>query len=647
VSDVFISYARESAVYARRAAEALRSAGFAVWYDDDLPAHRAFSEVIEERLRAAKAVVVLWSAGAVKSEWVRAEADTARKAKTLIQLRVDKTELPLPFSQIQCVDLANWSGDAETPGWRKIIASVEELIGRPSKPRPATPSHSQPGVIERLRRKWPLVGGVAAAVLFAATVAAFFLAPRLAGGQHAIQSIAVLPLDNYSGKDSENYFAEGMTDELTTELATISRLRVISRSSVVRFQGSNRPPAPEIANQLNVDALIEGSVMRAEGQVRITVQLIDARADKHLWAETLERKYENVLSLQDELAAAIARQINVALTPGEKARFSTLRVVNPAAHDAYLKGRYFFARPSDDNLRTAIAEFEEATRLDPTFAAAYSGLADAYDWAGYNESMITAAAAKPHVQAAAEKAVALDPSSAEAHASLAVYKGWYEHDWDAAEREFRTSISLDPSYAYAHDQYDQLLAIEGRLQESVREGERAVLLDPLAPQVVDDTVFAYMWQRNFSKAREVVEQAAKVDPGDFGSSTLGWIDLDAANYRDAIRQYENAGTSSGSTTPLADLAFLGYAYGMSGDRAHALATLAKLDAKATQSFVPPFNFALVYLGLGDKRRALDYLEQAYAADSQWLPWTKSDPIFDPLRHEPRFKALLKKLGLQM
>src|SRR4051794_23735230 len=247
-------------------------------------------------------------------------------------------------------------------------------------------------------------------------------------GPHVIQSIAVLPLDNYSADPHQEYFVEGMTDELITDLATISQLRVISRSSTTQFKGKERPATPEIARLLNVDALVEGSVQRVGDKIRINAQLIDARADRHLWAKSFERDARDVLALQNELATAIAAEINVQLTPGEKARLTIARPVNPEAHDAYLKGRYFFNRPSDENLSKAIKQFQQAVDLDPNFAPAHSGLSDAYLWAAFNEGVITAKEGGPKARAAAEKARDLSPDSAEAHTSLANYKSWFEHD---------------------------------------------------------------------------------------------------------------------------------------------------------------------------------------------------------------------------
>src|SRR5262245_6403466 len=248
-------------------------------------------------------------------------------------------------------------------------------------------------------------------------VRSFPPASRAPGVANVVRSIAVLPLDNYSGDPNQDYFAEGMTDELTADLATISQLRVISRGSVMQFKGKNRPATPDIAMKLNVDAIVEGSVARSGDKVRITAQLSDARADKHLWAKSFERSSGDVLGLQAELAAAIAREINVRLTPSEEQRLTATPSVNPQAHDAYLKGRYFFNRPSDENLQKAIARYEEAVRLSPTYALAFSGLSDAYLWAGYNEGFLTATEARPKAKATAEKAVALDDNSAEAQTS--------------------------------------------------------------------------------------------------------------------------------------------------------------------------------------------------------------------------------------
>ena len=349
----------------------------------------------------------------------------------------------------------------------------------------------------------------------------------------------MLPLDNYSGDPAQDYFAEGITDELTTDLAIISQLRVISRSSTMQFKGEHRPPTPEIAKMLDIDAILEGSVRRVGDKVRVTAQLIDARADKHLWAKTFERNSRDVLALQDELASAIAHEINVQLTPSERSRLTSARSVNPEGHDAYLKGRYFFNRPSDENLAKAIALFEQAVKLDPDFAPAYSGLSDAYLWAAFNEGVITAAEANPKAKAAAEKAIQLDDDSAEAHTSLAVYKIWYQFDWAGVGARISPGLRAQSELRVrARPVRPWCLRSAGRYEESEAEGKRATELDPLDPQIPIDNLMALAWQGKFQAATEEARRSAELDPAFFFAPwAFGWIDIQAGKVSDAIPEF--------------------------------------------------------------------------------------------------------------
>jgi serine/threonine protein kinase/tetratricopeptide (TPR) repeat protein len=510
-------------------------------------------------------------------------------------------------------------------------ALTADAAGRPA-PVPVTSRTLRRGIAVGLT----VVG---AAGLYLAVRA---LAAGSTGSAPTIRSIAVLPLDNYSADSTQDYFAEGMTDELTTDLATISQLRVTSRGSAMQFKGKNRPATPEIARALNVDAIVEGSVSRSGDRVRITAQLIDARADKHLWAQTFERKSSDVLALQAELASAIASAINVQLTPGEQSRLSAAPTVDPEAHDAYLKGRYFFNRPSDENLRKAIVQFEEVVRLSPTFAPAWSGLSDAYTWAAYNEGFIRAADAKPLAKAAAERAVALDSLSAEAHTSLAVFKAWFEYDWKGSEREFRQAIKLNPNYAFAHDQFGLVLGIIGRFDEAIAEGEKAIALDPLSPTNLIDATASYVYAGRTAEGMALARKAEELDPTFFFPvAQEAKVAALAGNYPEAIAKYNQARAMGAPPFTTADLAYI---QGISGDRAGAMASLAELRKISPGGEAAPFNLALVYLGLGDYTRTIDYLEQAYAASSQGLVWLKRDPIYDPLRSNPRFIALMKRLN---
>ncbi|MEJ2187215.1 MAG: protein kinase [Gemmatimonadota bacterium] len=511
-----------------------------------------------------------------------------------------------------------------------LLTVLDELSAPSAKAATASRGH---------RFRWIL--SAAALVLVLAGAGVMLRGRRPAVDPGVIRSLAVLPLDNYSGDASQDYFAEGMTDEITAQLGGIRQLRITSRGSAMQFQGTNRPATPVIAKALDVDAVVEGSVMRSGDNVRITVELIDARADRQLWAQSFQRDSRDVLALQAELASAIAREISVQLTPTERSHLAAAPTVDPAAHDAYLKGRYFFNRPSDENLRKAIAQFQEAIRLSPDFAPAYSGLSDAYLWAGYNEGFITASAARPRAQEAAERAVQLDSSSAEAHASLATFKLFYEHDWAGSEREFKRAIVLNPNYAFAYDQYAMLLALTGRFDESIAQSRKAIALDPLSPQVLIDASVAPLFKGDSAMARDMARRAAQLDPTFFFPAAVeGLIPLEAGNYRDAIPALARA---TKMDAPPFVTAYLALAHGAAGDRAAAMADLEALRTMAGDRPVLPFNLALVYLGLGDKDRAITYLEQARAADSQMIGWLGYDPMFDSLRTEPRFIALLEEL----
>ncbi len=535
--------------------------------------------------------------------------------------------------------------DARFPSMRDVRSALQQISA--SADRGMT--SRAPG-LRRPSRALMVVGGVAAL-----TAVVVFLLGRfgIIGGARdtmqaasgpEIRSVAVLPLDNFSGDPDQDYFAEGMTDELTADLARISQIRVISRGSAMQYGGGNRPPTPEIAKALDVDAIVEGSVYRSGDRVRITAQLIDARADQHLWADSFERSSQDVLALQDELASAIARAINVRLTPAEKSQLASAQSVDPEAYDAYLKGRYFFNRPSDENLQKAISRFEDALNISPDFVPALSGLSDAYLWAGYNEGFITASEARPKAKAAAEKAIRVDDQSAEAHTSLAVFKLFYEYDWEGCEAEFRRAFELNPNYAFAHDQFALGLAFQGRFEESIAESRRAAELDPLNPQIPIDANFAPTWQGDFQAARDQVRLAADLDPTFFFPPfAYGWIDIQAGNLKDAIPHFAKAKTMG---APAFVSAWLAYAYGASGNRERALAEVDDLRAMSLDGNITPFDNALVALGVGDDARAVSLLEQAYAMDSQWLGWLKNDRIFDPLRSDPRFIELMKKMGFE-
>jgi adenylate cyclase len=494
-----------------------------------------------------------------------------------------------------------------------------------------------------LRQLTLTAGAVVTAVLMAVAGWKYFASERAARrpivANRLIHSIAVLPLDNLSGDPAQEYFADGMTEELITDLAKISALRVISRTSVMKFKGEHREQLPEIAKMLDVDAVVEGSVLRVGEKVRITAQLIDAPADKHLWANSYERDARDVLAVQDEIASAIAREVDVQLTPDERVRLTQARPVNPEAHEAYLKGRYFYSEPSEERVNKAIAQYEQAIKLDPNFAPAYTGLADAYN---FGVGFYFPPSVIPKAKAAVEKALQLDDSSAEAHTSMGMFKYCFAYDWTGAESELRRAIALNPSYPEAHHQYGYVLLNLGRGDDALVEFKRASELDPLSPWLASDVSWPLIYQGKYEAAKHQCRKALDLDPN-FSTACIWLADLQAGKFREAILEMEKARLQE-SSAPF-DVASLGYCYGASGDRTRAKAMLEKLNQMAARQYVSPVAEAQIYIGLGDRQRALDRLEQDYQTRGSMLYFLKLSHVYDPLRSEPRFIALLKKVHL--
>ena len=453
------------------------------------------------------------------------------------------------------------------------------------------------------------------------------------------KSIAVLPFVNMSADKNDEYLSDGVSEELIAALSKINGLQVKARTSSFAFKGKNED-IQKIGDLLHASHLLEGSVAKAGNKLRITAQLIQASDGNHEWSDTYDRDMQDIFAVRSEVAQKVAETLKVRLLGEEKRKIDKKPTENLEAYDAYLKGRYFFNRPSDQNLSKAISQFEDAVRLDPNFAAAYSGLSDAYLWAAFNEGIITAAEGKRKARSTAEKSLQLNEASAEAHTSLANYLSWYEHDWAASEREFRRAIALNPNYAFAHDQFALTLALQGRLAESETEGRRAAQLDPLNPAIAIDNTLGLTAQGEFQQAKEEAKRGAELDPEFFFPQLqFGWIDIQAGNAKAAIPALQKAVAME---SPPFVIAWLGYAYGAAGDRNAALATIEQLKKKSVNGYVPEFNLAMIHLGLGDRDRALDLLEQASAADSQWMMYLKIDRIFDSLRADPRFVALMKK-----
>ncbi|HYT19234.1 MAG TPA: winged helix-turn-helix domain-containing protein [Candidatus Polarisedimenticolia bacterium] len=470
-------------------------------------------------------------------------------------------------------------------------------------------------------------------------------------GSHAtsaaprLRSIAVLPLENLSGDPSQEYFADGMTDELITDLAKVGALRVISRTSVMRYKGTKKS-LPEIARELNVDGIVEGSVLRSGNRVRITAQLLHAPTDRHLWAETYERDLGNVLKLQSEVAQTIAQQVRVQLTPQQQARLRSSPAVNPEAYEAYLRGRYFLSNQFTmaEPLNKAKSYFEESIRKDPGFALAYSGLADSYVYLAFSgQGGLSPDHAYKSAKAALNKALELDDSIGEAYDTLGLLSWRFEWNWEAAERNFNRAIALAPSYSCAHEDRAVYLSFLGQRAEALAEIATSNELDPGPSSAMTESAAQYQ-MRNYEALLDASRRGVAANPNEWTEHynlAVGYVGT--GKLLEAISEYQKAvEISDGNPDAVASLA---HAYAVIGRRAQAEKILHDLEHKSKSVYVSPYTFATIYAGLGEKDRAFEFLEKAYQQRSLDIPWhLKADLRIDNLRSDPRFQDLARRVG---
>jgi TolB-like protein/DNA-binding winged helix-turn-helix (wHTH) protein/Flp pilus assembly protein TadD len=456
-----------------------------------------------------------------------------------------------------------------------------------------------------------------------------------------IHSLAVLPLESLSNDASQDYFADGMTDELISDLGQLSALRVISRTSVMGYKHAHKP-LPQIARELNVDAIVEGTVLRSGDRVRITAQLIDATADKHLWSQSYEGELKDTLALQNQVARAIADQIRIKLNPQEQAALKIARVVNPEAYESYLKGRYFWNKRTPDSLKVALAYFNQAIDEDPNYAQAYSGLADTYALLGdWQYAVMTSKEAFPRAKAAAIKALELDSTLSEAHNSLAFCFDAFDWDLESAGKEFQRSIELNPGYATAHHWYAWHLSLLGRFDEALEEMRKAKNLDPLSLIINADLaellVIAHFYDESIIQSRATIA----MDPNfALAHNQLAQAYLQKHMNVEAIAELQKAvELSGGSPTCVANLA---RAYAASGKTSEAVKLLGDLKNHSNRGYSDASEVAVVYAALGDKDQAMHWLEIGY--EERFNPGVLLRPGFDPLRSDQRYQDLLRRIG---
>src|SRR3982750_1612674 len=568
MAEIFISYARPDEPQAKRVVEGLRAAGYTVWRDDELPAHRPYAEVIEERLKSAKAVVVLWSADAAKSQWVRAEADTARCLGTLIQGTLDGAIPPLPFNQIHCADLSEWNGNVHTPGWHKLNASVEALVPKPD-PTPDKP-----------RRKARAL------------------------------SICVLPFQNMSGDAEQEYFSDGISEDITTDLSKVSALGVVARNTAFTFKGRSVNVC-ELAADLGVSHVLEGSVRKAGGRVRITAQLIDGATGEHVWADRYDRDLDDIFAIQDEISKAIVAALKLKLLPEEKKAIEKRGTQSPEAYNLYLLARQYWVTGNHGDMRRE----ERVMRI-------------------------------------CSRAVEIDPNYAQAWALLAIAQSslcyGFGQDVDDGFAAANAAISIDPTIAEAHLPMFKRHQHRQRFDAAQEEMDAALRLGPESWEVNKEAGRFYLLRRDVAAATRCYEKAVEVMEGDFHAWAMlstCYLALGKKNkVREAARMMVSEAERAVQQDPSngAALGILAGGHALLGDRERSREWIDRALLIDPENLNMRYNFACVLAThLEDKEGALKMLETTLSlAGPLQVRVADSDTDFDSIRDDPRFQKMI-------
>jgi adenylate cyclase len=570
LSDIFISYARATAAQAGQVADALRQMGYDIWRDDELPANRPYAEVIAERLSSAKAVVVVWSAEALKSQWVQSEADRARAAGKLVQLRFDDTSLPMPFDRIQCADLAGWTGDLDAAAWRQVVSGIAELLGAAGHP-PAPQAR-------RASAAWKL-------------------------------GICVLPFANMSADAEQEYFSDGISEDIITDLSKVSALSVISRNSAFQYKGKHID-LPKVARELNVSHVLEGSVRKAGGRVRITAQLINGATNDHIWAERWDRDLTDIFALQDEISQTVVAALKLELLPQEKKAIEQRGTISPDAYNLYLMARQYYVSGNLGDVRREEAILRlcrRATEIDPEYGRAWALMA-------------------------------------RAQTSLHFRYGRADDGLAAAER----ALLLDPDLAEPHAVKARHLREQGRHAEAKAEIEVALRLDPESYEVNLGAGYVSFRERNFEDAVRYYEKAAGLMEADFHTAGMVQSCFNALGDEEGARRAARM-TLERAETAVAHDQSNGSAIGFA---VTALATLG--ETKRAREWIDRallidpdnmnmrYNFACALtVQLKDTDAALELLGPLFSRTTYtWLNHAKKDPDLDAIREDPRFQSMI-------
>jgi TolB-like protein/Flp pilus assembly protein TadD len=622
---VFLSYASQDAEAAQHLCDALRAAGVDVWFDrSELRGGDAWDRQIHEWIRDCRLFIAVISAhtdardeGYFRREWKLAVDRTYNMAEHkafLVPVAIDDTPewgaaVPEKFRQVQWTRLPGGSTPPAfverirqmlTPGEDRALASI-----RPASAPPSTPS---------------VLPGAAAATA----------APE--------NSIAVLPFTNLGGEPDNEYFSDGLAEEILNALGQVEALRVSARSSAFSFRGKTTDIAA-IAGKLRVANVLEGSVRRAGQRIRVTIQLVDARTGFQVWSERYDRQMEDIFELQDDIARAITERLKVSLGAGARRSTSNLQ-----AYEFYLKGRYYWAqRPQ--GIGKAIEYFEGAIDKDPNYARARAGLADCYATLGsWENGTMLPIEAMAKAKEAADKALELDERLAEAHTTLAYRTTHHDWDWACAEAQFQHAFELNPNYAVCHHWYSHYLTAVGRTEESLKASKRCLELDPLDLVINIHMAWHYHFARQYEQAIEQCWKTSELHPNSFWPAYFFGLAYEQQGHVDrAIEDFRASVRMSGNVTFAT--AALGHLYGIAGKADEACLVYEELKARAERAYVPAYDIALVCTGMGWNDQALEYLARAHQERSGWMTYLKVDPRLDPLRHDARFVDLLRRVRL--
>lgn len=605
----------------------------------------------------------IWAAGVVLYEMASGRRPFEGKLATAVAANI-QTEPPTSPSRLRpqmspglehiilkCLekdpDLRYQSARDLLADFRRLSAGVGSGAVEPESMAPA----SRKAFELDLERRWirlpawilvPLLVLVAGAIIGLVVKERWRQGAPAGTSPPAITSLAVLPLANLSGQPGQDYVVEGLHEALITELSKISALRVISRTSTIRYKGSDRP-LPQVARELNVDAVVEGSVLRSGNRLRVSAQLIQVDPERHLWADSFDRELTDVLYLTSDVAQAVARQIRVTLTPAEKAHLARARPVNSEAYELYAVGRHHWNQRTIDGYKQAIESFRKALGRDPWYAPVHAALADSYMLLG-EQGGLPQKDARSLAAVAISKALELDRNLAEAHGSLGQWKFYYEWNWVEAEQAFKHAIELNPGYAAAHQLYGRTLGFVGRFEDGLRELQRARELDPLSIIVHAYIGQVYLYSRQYDRAAEHLQWTLELNPNHaLIRHNLGELYLAQGRFAEAVEQLKKSVELSREPS-VHYVAMLGCAYARANRRGDALRILNELTRQSKQGLVSAFDMASLHAALGEKQSAMTWLERGYEQRDLWLVELKAWPWFDSLVLDPRFQALLRRMN---